>query len=221
MGVGLRVRNNKLVALTAGSPLLRAAIVACPRQPAVKQPWRRHSSIPSDGNYSAAASADDLKGVLDFLNITFTCVFVHEKGVGMAVALAAQYPASYLGPTAFSEDTVSRYISSIQKPGFLRAMLGLFTTASISTDEGFFKQDIGTIPAEYVDTCNRWEGANFVVEPLLRQGYGPITKDLEIDIIPKAGHWIADENSVWALVFDGAAGYSQGMLSRDGIHTPE
>ncbi|KAI1479145.1 hypothetical protein F4774DRAFT_410220 [Daldinia eschscholtzii] len=49
----------------------------------------------------------------------------------------------------------------------------------------------------YVDTCNRWEGANFGVEPLLRQGYGPITKDLEIDIIPKAGHWIADENSVW------------------------
>ncbi|KAI1479144.1 hypothetical protein F4774DRAFT_410219 [Daldinia eschscholtzii] len=49
---------------------------------------------PSDGNYNAAASADDLKGVLGFLNITFTYVFAHEEGVGMTVALAAQYPAS-------------------------------------------------------------------------------------------------------------------------------
>ncbi|KAK0737197.1 Alpha/Beta hydrolase protein [Apiosordaria backusii] len=51
------------------------------------------SSIPPDGNYSATASAADLKGVLDFLNITETYVFSHDKGAGMAVALAIQYPS--------------------------------------------------------------------------------------------------------------------------------
>lgn len=50
------------------------------------------SSLPPDGNYTAAASAGDLKGVLDFLNISSAYVFSHDKGVGMAVALAAANP---------------------------------------------------------------------------------------------------------------------------------
>lgn len=49
------------------------------------------SSLPPDGNYTAAASADDLKGVLDFLNITEAYVFAHDKGAGIAAALAAKY----------------------------------------------------------------------------------------------------------------------------------
>lgn len=51
------------------------------------------SSIPPDGDYSAAAAAEDLKGVLDFLNVTEAYVFSHDKGVGMATALAVKYPA--------------------------------------------------------------------------------------------------------------------------------
>lgn len=50
------------------------------------------SSLPSDGNYTAAATAEDLKGVLDFLNITEAYVFSHDKGVGAAAALAVKYP---------------------------------------------------------------------------------------------------------------------------------
>ena len=60
------------------------------------------SSLPPDGNYSATASAADLKGVLDFLNITETYVFSHDKGVGMAAALAAQHP-SLVKMLGFSE----------------------------------------------------------------------------------------------------------------------
>lgn len=51
------------------------------------------SSLPPDGNYSAAASAEDLKGVLDFLNITETYVFSHDKGAGIATALAVKHPS--------------------------------------------------------------------------------------------------------------------------------
>ncbi|KAI1374258.1 putative hydrolase [Hypoxylon crocopeplum] len=217
------------------------------------------SSIPPDGNYSATASAADLKGVLDFLNISSAYVFAHDKGVGMAVALAAQSPGlvkklglaeyvlpgfgyetaatpapywdlyqntqlaffqipdfaeflmagkerqflqwyfyhgSYSGPTAFSEDTVNRYTSAISKPGFLRAMLGPFSTASITADAAFFKGTVGVEPLGMPVLAMGGE-ASFGFEAALQQGFGPIVSDLEIDIIPKAGHWIADENPLW------------------------
>ena len=48
---------------------------------------------PPDGSYSATASAVDLKGVLDFLNITSTYVVANDKRAGMASALAAKYPS--------------------------------------------------------------------------------------------------------------------------------
>ncbi|TAQ87317.1 hypothetical protein B7494_g4361 [Chlorociboria aeruginascens] len=51
------------------------------------------SVSPLPENYTSAAMADDLKGVLDFLNITRSYVFSHDKGVGIAAALAAKYPS--------------------------------------------------------------------------------------------------------------------------------
>lgn len=51
------------------------------------------SSIPADGNYSAMACAADIKGVLDFLNITSAYVVGHDFGSGISTALAATYPS--------------------------------------------------------------------------------------------------------------------------------
>ena len=61
------------------------------------------SSIPPDSNYTAAASADDLKAVLDFLNITETYVLSHDKGSGIASALAAKHGASLVRRLGVSE----------------------------------------------------------------------------------------------------------------------
>ncbi|KAI0549952.1 Alpha/Beta hydrolase protein [Xylaria curta] len=217
------------------------------------------SSIPPDGNYSATASAADLEGVLDFLNITSAYVFAHDKGVGMAVALAlrnpglvrrlgiSEYPlpgfgyetfanpapfwdlyqnpqlalfqipdlaeyliagrekgflewyfyhGSYSGPTAFTEDTVNRYATSISKPGFLHAMFGPFSTASISADASFFK---GALASQKLDMPVLGLGgeASTGIPSALHQLYDPIAENLEIDVIPKAGHWIGDENPAW------------------------
>ncbi|KAL7620857.1 hypothetical protein AAE478_009855 [Parahypoxylon ruwenzoriense] len=217
------------------------------------------SSIPPDDDYSAAASAADLKGVLDFLNISSAYVFGHDKRVGYAVALAAQHPesvrmlglaeyplpgfgyeeaatpapfwdlyqnpqlaffqipdfaeflmsgrekqflqwyfyhGSYAGPSAFSEDTVNRYASSISKPRFLRAMLGPFSATSVAADAKLFKSTVGANPLGIRVLAMGGE-ASLGVESLLRQSFDPIASDLELDIIPKAGHWIADENPVW------------------------
>ncbi|KUI66723.1 Soluble epoxide hydrolase [Cytospora mali] len=217
------------------------------------------SSIPPDGNYTAAASADDLKAVLDFLNITETYVFSHDKGAGMASALAAKhgsslvkrlgvseyalpggfgyeqaatpgywfdlyqnwqlvffsipdaaeffirdrerqmlewyfYHGSYSGPAAFTEDVVDRYASSISKPGFLRAMLGPFAMRTVASDATFFNSTIGVTPLVMPVLALGGE-ASFAAE--VESVWGPVVDDLVADVVPKAGHWIADENPVW------------------------
>lgn len=209
------------------------------------------SSIPPDGNYSATASARDLKGVLDFLNVTEAYVFAHDKGVGMATALAIQHPSlvkrlavaeyplpgfgyesssnpapywdlyqnwqlaffqvpdlaeflmsgkekqflewyfyhgSYSGPASFSEDTVNRYTSSISKPGFLKAMLGPFSSATVYQDSLFFKSKLNeslTVPL-----LGLGGEASLGIPAILRSSFEPISSDLQLDVIPKAGHWI-------------------------------
>jgi pimeloyl-ACP methyl ester carboxylesterase len=50
------------------------------------------SSLSPTNNYTAAAAGSDLKAVLDYLNITRTHVFAHDKGVGLATSLAIEHP---------------------------------------------------------------------------------------------------------------------------------
>lgn len=215
------------------------------------------SSIPPDGNYSAAASAEDLKGVLDFLNITSTYVFSHDKGSGMAAALAAKYPdtvkmlgiseyplpgfgyeessnpapfwdlyqnwqlaffsvtdaaeffisgrerqmlewyffhGSYSGTSSVPTDIVTRYTDSIAKPGFLRAMLGPFSTRTVYDDARFFKATIGRKPLG-MPVLTLGGEASF--DKTIGELYKNVTTELEVDAVPKAGHWIADENPEW------------------------
>ncbi|KAF5671415.1 haloacetate dehalogenase H-1 [Fusarium heterosporum] len=217
------------------------------------------SSIPPDGNYTAAASAEDLKGVLDFLNVTSTYVFAHDKGVGMATALAIKHPnlvkrlalaeyvlpgftyeqssnpapfwdlyqnwqlaffqvpdlaeflmsgkekqflqwyffhGSYSGVESFSEETVNRYTSSISKPGFLRAMLGPFSSSSVYQDGNFFKSSLNETQLS-LPVLGMGGEASLGLKSVLRQTFKPISSNVEIDVIPKAGHWIADENPKW------------------------
>lgn len=218
------------------------------------------SSIPPDGNYTAAASADDLKGVLDFLNITSAYVFAHDKGVGMATALAIKHPdlvkrlalaeyalpglsyeqaatpapywdlyqnwqlaffqvpdlaeflmsgkekqflqwyfyhGSYSGVESFSEETVNRYTSSISKPGFLRAMLGPFSSSTVYQDATFFKASLNETPLS-VPLLGMGGEASLGLKADLLQTYKPVSSNLETDTIPKAGHWIGEFSS-WIL----------------------
>ena len=49
------------------------------------------SGIPASYAIDAESCADDLYGVLKFLNISSISVFGHDKGTGVVVALAAKY----------------------------------------------------------------------------------------------------------------------------------
>ncbi|KAH8901686.1 alpha/beta-hydrolase [Thozetella sp. PMI_491] len=215
------------------------------------------SSIPPDGDYTAASSAEDLKAVLDFLNITSAYVFSHDKGTGMAYALAAKYPSlvrmlgvseyilpgfgyaetsglapywdlyqnwqlaffgvtdaaeffisgkerqmlewyffhgSYSGGLSVPNDVVTSYTDSISKPGFLRAMLGPFSAQTVAADTEFFNSTLGTNPVTMPVLALGGEASMGVA---LELGYSAVTANLTTDIVPKAGHWIADENPTW------------------------
>ncbi|KAF3074316.1 hypothetical protein CFAM422_003725 [Trichoderma lentiforme] len=217
------------------------------------------SSIPPDGNYSSSVSADDLKGVLDSLNITSAYVFSHDKGVGAATALAIKYPSlvkrlgvseyaypgygyetaanpapywdlygnsqlaffqvqdlaeflisgkeklflewyfyhgSYSGASSIPEDIVNQYTSSIAKPGFLRAMLGPFTSQTVAADNAFFKSSFGKKKLSMPLLALGGE-ASFGIPSVLQQIFSPASDNLQVDVVPKAGHWIADENPKW------------------------
>jgi pimeloyl-ACP methyl ester carboxylesterase len=211
------------------------------------------SSIPPDGNYTASATAADLKGVLDFLNITSSYVFAHDKGVGFATALAIRYPdvvrrlalaeyplpgfgyeesatpvpswdlyqnwqlaffqvtdlaeflmrdrekqflqwyfyhGSYSGGASFSEDTVNQYVSSISKPGFLRSMLGPFSASSVHQDQQFFTRALNGSSKLNVPLLGMGGEASLGLMDVLQSSFEPISDNVELDVIPKAGHWI-------------------------------
>ncbi|OAP59345.1 hypothetical protein AYL99_06643 [Fonsecaea erecta] len=104
------------------------------------------------------------------------------------------YHGSYSGVTSFSEDVVNRYTSSISKPGFLRAMLESYDVRGAAAVASFFKGTIGVNPLQMPTLAMGGEAS---LGPFAAQVWGNITADLETDIVPKAGHWIADENPAW------------------------
>ncbi|KAL8314721.1 hypothetical protein RB593_008366 [Gaeumannomyces tritici] len=217
------------------------------------------SSIPPDGDYTAAASASasDLRGVLDFLNISSTYVVSHDKGAGYAVALAAAHPArvrrlvvseyllpgfgyeqaavpgpfldlygnwqlaffgmpdaaafftrgrerellswyfyhcSYSGTSSVPGPVLDAYADSISKPGFLRAMFGPFDNGVVGADARFFNSTLGRAPSA-VPTLAL--GGESCLGPAAKSIFSPVFSDLQADVVPHAGHWIADENPTW------------------------
>ncbi|KAL8382249.1 hypothetical protein RB595_006167 [Gaeumannomyces hyphopodioides] len=215
------------------------------------------SSIPPDGDYTAATSAEDLRQVLDFLNVSSAYVVSHDKGAGFAAALAAAHPArvrrlvlseyllpgfgyeqaavpgpfldlygnwqlaffgvpdaaafftqgrerellswyfyhcSYAGTSSVPAAVLDAYAASIAKPGFLRAMFGPFDNAVVGTDARFFNSTLGRAPSA-VPTLAL--GGESCLGSAARQIFSPVFSDLQADVVPHAGHWIADENPAW------------------------
>lgn len=129
------------------------------------------STIPRNNDYTAKTLAEDLKGVLDFLKISKTYVYVssHDQGGAPAAALSKKYPslvqcvgtsqgrereylawdffhASYSGNSVISNDHLDRYTREISKPGFLRSESEYYGVDTISKDGIFFKAALGSNP---------------------------------------------------------------------------
>ncbi|KAF2871446.1 Alpha/Beta hydrolase protein [Massariosphaeria phaeospora] len=216
------------------------------------------SSLSTSGNYTAHAAGTDLKAILDFLDITQTYVYAHDKGVGLATSLALEHPAlvkriilseyvlpgygyttevtsadlyqnwqlaffavpdaaaffiqgrekemlswyffhaSYSGTAAISNDYLTRYANELAKPGFLHS--GLMYFAAVWDDATYFESAFG-----------QGEGPRRLSMPVLVLGgeaslaqwpvgeeWKKVGVSVSQDVIPKAGHWIGDENPEWS-----------------------
>ena len=214
------------------------------------------STLPTDGDYTASTSADDMKAIADFLNINQTFVFSHDKGAGIAAAFAIKYRtlvkrvglseyglpgfgyeqswapspdwtlysnwqlaffavpkaaeffisgkekemlawyfwhASYQGDEAIPESHLERYTTQLRKPGFLESMLQVFSTGTVAADSKFFTDALTSQPLEQ-PVLGMGGEASFGPTSLIEQLYSPIATNLQTALIPKAGHWILDEN---------------------------
>ncbi|KKY13346.1 putative alpha beta hydrolase fold-1 [Diplodia seriata] len=203
------------------------------------------STIPASGNYTAAAHADDLKAVLDFLEIPSAYYPASTRRVGFfeyllpgfgyedfwtpssgggigwdlyknwqlgffSVPDAAQFfisgrekdmlawyffHASYSGNEAISRDHLDRYATTIGKPGFLRSMLNVFSVSTVTQDARFFNETIRRSPLSMPVLALGGE-ASFGM-PALEQVWAPVGEDVVAEVVPKAGHWVLDENPTW------------------------
>ncbi|KAI9705179.1 MAG: hypothetical protein M1820_005326 [Bogoriella megaspora] len=106
------------------------------------------------------------------------------------------FHSSYSGGEAISQDLLNRFYTSISKPGFLRSGLELFSNPNVHKDAIFFNSTFRPRPMEMPVLALGGE-ASFGSRDLLRSSFSPAAKDLTVDIVPKAGHWIADENPEW------------------------
>lgn len=101
------------------------------------------------------------------------------------------YHASYSGNAGISNDMLELYTRSISKPGFLRAGLSYFAAAF--EDKKYFTAKIHESKLQMPVLAMGGE-ASFAPEAQLRAAFGPVAEDLTTYVIPKAGHWIGDEN---------------------------
>ncbi|PSN69064.1 alpha/beta-hydrolase [Corynespora cassiicola Philippines] len=214
------------------------------------------SSLSRSGNYTAAAAATDLKGVLDFLNITQTYIFAHDKGVGLATSLAIEHPdlisriilseyplpgygyttevtsrhlydnwqlaffavpdaaeffisgrekqmlswyfyhGSYSGTASVSRDHLERYTNEIAKPGFLRSGMEYF--AAFWEDKAYFASAFAGGNRIHMPMLALGGEASFAPVELLEQSWSGVSDNFVAELIPKAGHWIGDENPAWS-----------------------
>ncbi|KAH8901225.1 alpha/beta-hydrolase [Thozetella sp. PMI_491] len=104
------------------------------------------------------------------------------------------YHTSYSGASAIPQAAVDAVFESIDKPGFLRSMLGPFAATTMGADAAFFNATLRANPLPMPFLGLGGEAGN---APLLNELWPPIGTDVTVDIVPKAGHFPADENPNW------------------------
>ncbi|KAK4500956.1 hypothetical protein PRZ48_006762 [Zasmidium cellare] len=102
---------------------------------------------------------------------------------------------SYSGGDVISNDLLEIYTRAISKPGFLRAMFQYFAAAF--EDSEYFTAKINATGKLSMPVLALGGEASFAPEALLQTALSPVASDLQVDVVPKAGHWIPDENPQW------------------------
>ncbi|KAL6793297.1 putative hydrolase [Trichoderma sp. SZMC 28013] len=104
------------------------------------------------------------------------------------------YHTSYSGASSIPLSAVDEVVDSINKPGFLRSMLGPFAASTMGADAAFFNSTIRQhpLPMPFLGL-----GGEAGTAAILHELWPPVGTNVEVDIVPKAGHFPADENPNW------------------------
>lgn len=102
---------------------------------------------------------------------------------------------SYSGTAAVSTDHLERYTNEISKPGFLRAGMEYF--AAKWEDEKYFTSALTNGSKLQMPMLALGGEASFSPVSLLQQAWAGVSANFVAESIPKAGHWIGDENPRW------------------------
>ena len=95
-----------------------------------------------------------------------------------------------------SNDHLQRYTNEISKPGFLRAGMEYF--AAVWEDEKYFVRAFSNGTRLQMPMLALGGEASFGPVSLLEQAWGNVSANFVAESIPKAGHWIGDENPGWS-----------------------
>ncbi|UKZ49189.1 hypothetical protein TrVGV298_003432 [Trichoderma virens] len=106
--------------------------------------------------------------------------------------------SSYAAGALISPDHVERYSAALSKPGYLRSMTE-FLNGNIWREIEYFRplrEDPIRVPLTVL-----WGEASMVSEEFSQSLWGPTATSVKTVFVPKAGHWLADENPRWLAKF--------------------
>ncbi|KAK1249730.1 hypothetical protein MKX08_009733 [Trichoderma sp. CBMAI-0020] len=106
--------------------------------------------------------------------------------------------SSYAAGALISPDHVERYAAALSKPGYLRSMTE-FLNGNIWREVEYFKP-LRDNPIRIPLTV-LWGEASMVSEEFSQTLWGPTATSVKTMFVPKAGHWLADENPKWLAAF--------------------
>lgn len=106
------------------------------------------------------------------------------------------FHSSYSGTASVSQDHLNRYTAEISKPGFLRSGLSYF--AAVFEDRQYFTSKFGNGTNRLQMPVLALGGeASFAPKEFLQSAFGPVAEHLDVDMIPKAGHWIGESATMF------------------------
>ncbi|KAH7085983.1 Alpha/Beta hydrolase protein [Paraphoma chrysanthemicola] len=105
------------------------------------------------------------------------------------------FHSSYSGTSSISNDHLQRYTNEISKPGFLRAGLEYFAAAW--DDKKYFTSAFSNGTRLRMPLLALGGEASYSPVSLLNAAWKGVSANFVAESIPKAGHWIGDENPQW------------------------
>ncbi|KAF2259501.1 putative hydrolase [Lojkania enalia] len=106
------------------------------------------------------------------------------------------FHGSYSGTQAVTLDHLNRYTVQISKPGFLRS--GMMYFAAAWDDEKYFTAAFDNGNRLHMPLLALGGEASFAPVALLNSSWSGVSDNFVAELIPKAGHWIGDENPAWS-----------------------